>query len=165
MLRQNQDLQLFVGERGGGWKMEANAGESSNDRRASGWGASLAADGGEAVGYRGAPARSRPRSLKYLLGSFKAEVKRAADRDSADIKPEDVGGLSVDETGLTVETISRDGRLDVDADRAESRRREEELCLAHAQPARLDGAELFLCQLLSRPRNAVARCEKRHGRG
>ena len=49
------------------------------------------------------------RGAKYLLGSFKSEPKQAADHDSAEIKPEDVGGLSVDETGLTVETISAMG--------------------------------------------------------
>ena len=33
----------------------------------------------------------------------------ALDRDSAEVGPQDVGGLSVDETGLTVETISAMG--------------------------------------------------------
>ena len=60
-------------------------------------------------GPRDAQHADLDRGARYLLGSFKADVKKALDRDAAEIKPEDVGGLSVDETGLTVETISAMG--------------------------------------------------------
>src|SRR6185437_5170974 len=104
-LRQHQDRSSSSAAHGG-WKMEGSAG-SNNDRRASGW-ALLALTAAKQLGLD-IRQPDLERGAKYLLGSFKAEPKPAADRDSAEIKLEDVGGLSVDETGLTVETISAMG--------------------------------------------------------
>jgi len=119
VLRQNQDRGSSSPAHGG-WKMEGRAG-SNNDRRASAWALyTLAAARQLGLDVRQADLE---RGGKYLLGSFKSGAKQAADHDSAEIKPEDVGGLSVDETGLTVETISAMGgwaltRISPNTDRA-----------------------------------------------
>ncbi|HWE03651.1 MAG TPA: prenyltransferase/squalene oxidase repeat-containing protein [Tepidisphaeraceae bacterium] len=119
LLRQNQDRSSSSAAHGG-WKMEGRAG-SNNDRRASAW-ALYALTAAKQVGLD-VRQNDLERGAKYLLGSFKADPKPAADRDSAEVKPQDIGGLSVDETGLTVETISAMGgwaltRASPNADRA-----------------------------------------------
>ncbi|HZK79998.1 MAG TPA: hypothetical protein VFC46_03005 [Humisphaera sp.] len=119
LLRQNQDRSSSSAAHGG-WKMEGRAG-SNNDRRASAW-ALYALAAAKQLGLDVRPP-DLERGAKYLLGSFKSEPKQAADHDSAEVKPDDVGGLSVDETGLTVETISAMGgwaltRIAPNADRA-----------------------------------------------
>lgn len=105
VLKQNQDRSMSSAARGG-WKMEGTAG-NNNDRRASGW-AMLALTAARQMGLD-VKQPDMDRGVKYMMGAFKSEPRKAADGDSAEIKPEDVGGLSVDESGLTVETISAMG--------------------------------------------------------
>ena len=105
VLKQNQDRSMSSAARGG-WKMEGSVG-NNNDRRASGW-AMLALTAAKQMGLD-VRQPDMDRGAKYMMGAFKAEAKKSADGDSAEIKPEDVGGLSVDESGLTVETISAMG--------------------------------------------------------